>query len=585
MVFFASAIEINGQAGTNFYQNRDYFLQGYQESIDTNKAGIINQSDFDDINKQGAHTTNYYPSITNDVRVKPIYYSTQTQRWEIQFGSPYYDDANWTYETYDKGYYLVGTSNDKAYLAKMDINGNVLYDKTLLHDQLGGSSLFSVVQDSLGNTYVGGMGMRNQSTGYPFIIKLDPCGNPVWCKYFPNPRSNGGATFDMIINDEGYLVALLEYGGVAEWELIFLTKITLDGEVVLKQAYARPEDYPLKDQYGSYRLMQHNEDYYISGYCYYPYPDDPDHVFLRPMFIHVSSTFKELWMKPFHATDSVFGDAFHTIAINDTLLMGVGLRRFFDPDEPCSLLMFYGPNGQEYGYREIPNRSFGPDIRGNDITNILRINDTLFMAIGQYGTKPSANPGGDMVIDTAGNLYHIKSHPQTISWRPGLQKTYDGNYIVPLSYREGNQVDFLVYKNDENLQSAPYDTTQRVYDSLCPHPIESGILDLTDCLVVTDIEELPGPEEYYESIRHIPIKVHPNPVKDGRLTLEFENTTHHQNMQLRCYDSFGRQLHSQKIYKGQQETKLDVSAWSAGMYVAVIYSNGGTCGKVKFVVK
>ncbi|MDD3527239.1 MAG: T9SS type A sorting domain-containing protein, partial [Bacteroidales bacterium] len=103
--------------------------------------------------------------------------------------------------------------------------------------------------------------------------------------------------------------------------------------------------------------------------------------------------------------------------------------------------------------------------------------------------------------------------------------------------------------------------------------------------VVTDIEELPGPEEYYESIRHIPIKVHPNPVKDGRLTLEFENTQHHQNMQLRCYDSFGRQLHSQKIYKGQQQTKLDVSGWSAGMYVAVIYSNGGACGKVKFVVE
>jgi hypothetical protein len=56
-------------------------------------------------------------------------------------------------------------------------------------------------------------------------------------------------------------------------------------------------------------------------------------------------------------------------------------------------------------------------------------------------------------------------------------------------------------------------------------------------------------------------------------------------MQLRCYNSFGRQLHSQKIYTGQQETTLDVSGWSAGRYVAVMYSDGGACGKVKFVVQ
>lgn len=511
----------------------------------------------------------------------------QNYRWEIQFGTPYLDEAKWIHETYDKGFAMVGSTHEKAYLGKLDINGNVLYEKTMIHDLLpGGHTCISVVQDSLGNIYIGGMGLKNQSTGYPFIIKLDPCGIPVWCKFFPNPRSNGGGTLDLIINEEGYLVALLQYGGYPYWEHAFLAKITLDGQVLLKQAYAMPEDYPLMGEYQPYRVMQHNGDYYISGFCYYPYPEDPDHVYLRPMFIHVSSTFKELWMKPFHVADSVWGEAFNTIAINDTLLMGVGGRRYQGAaDEPNSLLMFFGPNGQEYGYSQIPNRSFGPDIHGNHISNAVRINDSLFMAVGQFGLNPSPNPGGDMVMDTAGNLYHFKSHPQTFSWRPGLQKTHEGNYISALSSIVGGLWDFLVYKNNEHLQSAPYDTTQRVYDSLCPHPIESGILDLTTCLVVTDIGELPGPEEYYESIRHIPVKAHPNPVKEGRLTLEFENTEHHQNMQLRCYDSFGRQLHSQKIYKGQQETTLDVSGWSAGMYVAVMYGDGGACGKVKFVVQ
>jgi hypothetical protein len=110
-------------------------------------------------------------------------------------------------------------------------------------------------------------------------------------------------------------------------------------------------------------------------------------------------------------------------------------------------------------------------------------------------------------------------------------------------------------------------------------------MDLTNCLVITSIEDWPTPDQYYESIRWIPITAYPNPVTEGKLTLEFENTEHHKNMELRCYDDFGRQVHSQKIYKGQQDTGLDVSGWSPGIYIAVVYSNGGARGKVKFVVR
>jgi hypothetical protein len=508
----------------------------------------------------------------------------QSQRWEIHIQKYHDDYIDDVIETYDKGYCLVGIANLKGYLAKIDVNGAIKYEKIIEHSELnGGNAIFSVLQDNLGNTYIGGTGARI-GTLYPFVTKLDPCGNPLWCKFFPNPKSFGGGVCDMLINENGELVVLMYYSGANQWDQVYLVNISKDGIVLFNQSYATLQDYPLITDPVAYGLMQHKGDYYVSGYCYYPYPDDPDHVYLRPMFIRVSSTFKEIWMKPFHVLDSVWGDAYRTIPINDSLLMGVGMKRQYGEDKVNSLLMFFRPDGEEVGYRQIHNWQIGPDIQSNFIFDIARINDSLFMTASPYGNTVGTNPIGDIVIDTSGNVYHIKSHSQAIKM-PALAKTYDGNYVVGTGKWLNNNYDIFAYKMDENTMPAQYDTTQRVYDSLCPHQIESGILDLTDCLVVTDIGELPGPDEYYESIRHIPVKAHPNPVKEGRLTLEFENTAHHQNMQLHCYDSFGRQLHGQKIYKGQQETTLDVSGWSAGMYVAVMYSDGGACGKVKFVVQ
>ena len=62
-------------------------------------------------------------------------------------------------------------------------------------------------------------------------------------------------------------------------------------------------------------------------------------------------------------------------------------------------------------------------------------------------------------------------------------------------------------------------------------------------------------------------------------------TEAYHNPELRCYDYFGRQVHSQKIYKGQQDTDVDVSGWLPGIYIAVLYSDGSARGNAKFVVR
>jgi len=48
---------------------------------------------------------------------------------------------------------------------------------------------------------------------------------------------------------------------------------------------------------------------------------------------------------------------------------------------------------------------------------------------------------------------------------------------------------------------------------------------------------------------------------------------------------FGSLLHSEAVVQGQKEVVLDISPWPSGIYVAVVYSNGGVVGRSKFVVE
>ena len=123
------------------------------------------------------------------------------------------------------------------------------------------------------------------------------------------------------------------------------------------------------------------------------------------------------------------------------------------------------------------------------------------------------------------------------------------------------------------------------YDSLCPYQIESGIIDITDCLLITDVGEIPTPEEYFASLNSIPIKAFPNPVNGNEVTFELQNTKQHENMELRCFDVFGKQVHEEKVYQFQGEAKIEISNWKAGIYFTIIYADGIPVGECKFVVR
>jgi hypothetical protein len=107
---------------------------------------------------------------------------------------------------------------------------------------------------------------------------------------------------------------------------------------------------------------------------------------------------------------------------------------------------------------------------------------------------------------------------------------------------------------------------------------------LTDYCLGTDQEcgcQWVGIEEREKPVK---LKVSPNPANEI-VNFEFGNIQNFQQAQLRCYDVFGNLLHSEAVVQGQKEVVLDISSWPSGMYVAVVYSNGGVVERSKFVVE
>ena len=511
-----------------------------------------------------------------------LYGFNQNQRWEVYLGTSNRKDyADDLIETYDKGYFLVGGYDGINGLSiKTDINGTVLYEKDIQSSD--DMTVMAAAQDTNGNIYQCGYLVIGERS-WPYIAKYDSCGNKQWCRvYFGEPEYTSGWASDIVFGDNGEIIVLTYLNSYEQNKQIFLFGFDTDGNNIWINAYATKDDYPLIANAVAYHLTKNNSEYIIIGYCYWPFPDDSNHVFLRPFFIGVDSLFEEKWILPFAVMDSVFGKAYSCIALNDSINVGVG-ERWIAGNSKNSILMYFNNEGEELDYIQIPNDAIGPDIIANVSRDIEKINDSVLITSSIWG---STNDGilGELILDTNGTIYNLQERADSLASSPYLIKTFDSCFVISVDIKITlYDWDILIYKIDENLESVPFDTNQYTYDSLCPHQITSSTIDLSDCLIWTDIGETPTPEEYYAKLKTIPIKAFPNPAKEN-ITFGFENTKYHQNMQLQCFDIFGRIIFKEKIYTGQLETEINVSQWNEGLYVAVVMSEGKVLGKVKFMV-
>jgi len=127
---------------------------------------------------------------SSEVKIKHLFLAMITlipllsigqQRWEVTFGQPdRYDWTNTVIETYDQGsfissdYFHPNTGKKKGLLMKINVNGQILWEKYLINESEGIASMSSD-QDENGNTVIVGF-----TENTPFILLLNPCGEKLW---------------------------------------------------------------------------------------------------------------------------------------------------------------------------------------------------------------------------------------------------------------------------------------------------------------------------------------------------------------------------------------------------------------------
>jgi len=492
-------------------------------------------------------------------------------------------------EYYDRGYYLQSSLTppssygSNAWNVKTSVNLEQQWDKVLTHTS-GTVRAHAATIDNEGNTYLGGILYLNYSSDLPFVAKFNSCGENEWCVMLPKEGYIQGRVSDILINENEEIIALMIYlapSNQATSDFIFLAALSKEGEFLWRENYASPSNYPLLRYPTAFYMNYHNGEYYTSGYCYYAYPNNPNHFYLTPFFMGIDSQFQEKWILPFGMQDSIRGVAYDVISLNDNMLMGM-VNHWLPGIEHRTGLAFFDTQGNIAGYNQILNESLSPDYTWNVTTTAQAIDESVFVSPILFGPH-NEKFWGEVIYDTSGNVYNFNVTGQHhLEYK--MARTSDENFVVGITVKNNSTYSSIyLYKFDQNLQSVPFDTTTYIYDSLCPYPIQSGIIDLTGCMVLTSTDWIPTPQEYYARIRSIPITIYPNPAKD-HITFALENTEHHRNIELKCFNLLGVQQHQTTILRSQQQTSANVSAWPPGMYVVVVYSDGKPVGRGKFVI-
>ncbi len=288
------------------------------------------------------------------------------QKWDTIFGNPgTIESFRDVRECYDKGYLISGYygSQQANWLIKTDINKNVLWEKFLTWDGII-VERSHIDQNSNGDIVLASVVSGNDLGLWPWITKLDSCGEKVWCRVFQDYNYNYGWFNDVLVLDNGDMLALGEMDSEEEIEKIFLWYIESDGDLKWRQGYASQNNYPHIRETNCDGIRKYGDNYIIHGDCYYPYPSDTTHFYQRPLFIMLDSLFNEQWIIPFGVNDSIIGSAAETVQLNDSVFMGVGMLRLGD-NLAHSLITYFNIEGQELGYYEIPNDSISIEVSDN----------------------------------------------------------------------------------------------------------------------------------------------------------------------------------------------------------------------------
>ncbi|UPT68398.1 MAG: hypothetical protein M0D57_07130 [Sphingobacteriales bacterium JAD_PAG50586_3] len=159
--------------------------------------------------------------------------------WTKLYGSTRNDVFNSVVVVPSGGFVMVGYASqpngyNDIYIVKTDANGNIIWQKAF--GTLAISDYASVVKTTPdGGFIVGGTSYINSYTSY-VVIKLSSTGSVEWSSSYIGPNTSGNSLSDLIVENDGSIVAVGNYSDIDETGIINF-KLDSDGAIVWKRNY------------------------------------------------------------------------------------------------------------------------------------------------------------------------------------------------------------------------------------------------------------------------------------------------------------------------------------------------------------
>ncbi|MCX6234751.1 MAG: hypothetical protein NT175_08510 [Bacteroidetes bacterium] len=495
---------------------------------------------------------------------------TYGQTWPKIYSDNYGVHVRSLLEDYDKGYILGGfidkgsIPSQWAWIIKTNLNGEVLWKK-----QLGDLSYLTYINEIQKNSdnskIIAGASSNYDLTGNfdPLFIKLNKCGEVEWCTVLQSPDYNS-ATGVIPLNEGGYVGMLKYYGGNYQNVRISLVKMDSSGTPLWIRHLAQ-EDTTISNEEGYDLTLSFDSNYLVTGHCYSQG--------LKPYWIMIDTAGEQLWNIKWNLPGSGPGSVIQTIKNQTNCFYSSG--GLIGPGRPMTPVLF---KFDEAGNQLYHVYLLGDTIDGGGAESICYYNDTTLIIGLNWSDNPNPDDGMSEIImtDTIGNTLKRRLLIDENRSPENIIKTFDNKILVSGNYVVDVNWDIYLWKLNSDLENDTLYTQAFTYDSLCPYPIPSDTIDLS-CGVYVSIDEIPLKEDYDKALR-----IYPNPAAS---TINFEFKDLKTDAVLSIYDGYCKLRDEIVIPAYTKKIQTDITAYPAGLYLAVLRNSHQILAKEKLIIE
>jgi len=475
-------------------------------------------------------------------------------------------------ETYDGGYAFAGfdrynsSSGIKTgFLVKTDINGNILWKKTIGHNSDNGVTLNALKQTFDGGYILFGSNYRYGGSNL-MLMKLNSCGEKEWNKTFISVGQPQYAYNVIQMPDSTYLLQLAYWGNDIANKRIWLFKVDTNGEIIWKKAQAQ-WTLGTNDEEAFGLSKNNSNEYLIAGQYYQWEPGyDTSLRWQRPIFIKVDSNGNEIWHRIWGVGDFFVGYAVNAVFNSRDYVYGVGLREE-EADGSNPSLFKLDPDGNQIFQKDL----FQADGGGSGTINI--VGDSAFYL--SATTRDFSGITNLMVMktDSMGNIINSKQYLLEIESGAMANTiiTHDNKYLATGSFYTGNNFDIYLWKFNSDLEYDSIYTQPQIYDSLCPYQIVSDTISIDTTIVNLD--------EIYVEFNSM--KIMPNPAKNHLIVSlgEMQKGT-----ELKLINSAGVEIKNILLKEDQSDYEINTTYFSSGIYVMVLLNKESVVERKKVLI-